>query len=172
MIYHNLVKVNYYNASIIGIFLVIPVVGVESKNIIATFNRCEKCNQFFNFDSNYCQNCGGKIIEVTESLKFSNGQEETQEVPIPDIRNEIKSLGIEDYIPFTPELEKEKSNWTFIIKKYFKIYPGTDSSLSIDELVIYEIQEELLKAKKKFKDVLKKYNAKIVFGKANTCLEE
>lgn len=138
----------------------IPVTGVEERPVIATYNKCEKCERPWNYEK-FCSFCGGKIIEVTDKIKLSRDRYTTEDVPLPDVRQEMKDLGIEDHLPFE---EDDRMVWKFVFKCYTTIGNDNHHQPFLEELDIKQIQSDIKEAKEKFKDVLEKHNGKVVFG--------
>lgn len=153
---------NTINAQTLGILIVIPTVGVSEQPIIQTFQECEKCGR--RSRDEFCSRCGGKIIQITGPLKDYKGNVEKQEVPIPDIRNEMKKLGVERYTPFDEnEDDYLADGWIFIVKRY-KSFDEPGDFVRLSELNLQQIQNDLNETKEKFKDIITKYNGKVVFG--------
>jgi hypothetical protein len=163
MNYINTINYESVDAQTIGIIIVIPVTGIESRPIIATYNRCEKCERIFGNYDKFCSFCGGQIIEVTDKLK-RGGRYTTENVPLPDVRQEINDLGIENHLPFGNYDDVESMVWKFIFKKYASIGDDKYHVPFLEELDLKQIQRDLTEAKKKFGEVIKKYNGKVVFG--------
>jgi hypothetical protein len=167
MEYLNTINCEHIDAQTVGIIVVIPVAGTEDQPVIATYNRCEKCEkQSKNYD-NFCSHCGGKIIEVTEKIKHGNGYEteyETEVVPLPDVRKEMAELGIKHHLPFGEDFEENSVVWKFVFKAYATIGHQSYFRPFLEELDIKQIQDDLEEAKEKFKNILEKYNGKVVFG--------
>lgn len=155
--------INYepVDAQTIGIIIVIPVTGIESRPVIATYNRCEKCERESrgNYDK-FCPVCGGQIIEVTDKIK-THGDYMTENIPLPDVRQEMNNLGIENHLPFG---EEEDMVWKFVFKNYATIGHRQYYVPFLEELDLEQIQRDLKEAKEKFGEVIKKYNGKVVFG--------
>lgn len=156
--------INYepVDAQTIGIIIVIPVTGIEARPVIATYKRCEKCERESrgNYDE-FCSFCGGKIIEVTDKVKTHNTYM-TEDVPLPDVRQEMNDLGIKNHLPFGEYVES--MFWKFVFKEYVTIGHRQYYIPFLEELNIEQIQHDLEEAKDKFSEVIKKYNGKVVFG--------
>jgi hypothetical protein len=156
-------SINYesVDAQTIGIIIVIPVIGVEEQPVIATYNRCEKCEREARHYDKFCSICGGQIVEVTDKIKTHDGYT-TEDVPIPDVRKEMAELGIENHLPFDEDLEGMV--WKFVFKCYATIGNSNYFTPFLEELDLKQIQNDLDEAKEKFKTVIEKYNGKVVFG--------
>jgi hypothetical protein len=160
MQYHDTINTVSVDSQTIGILVIIPVTGTEEQPIIATYKKCEKCKIESRQYENFCSHCGGKIIEVTEQPK-----NQVQEIPLPDVRNEMKELGIEIHSPFREDFgDGDGADWVFVIKGYTTLGHRSDFEPFIKELDIQQIQNDLIIAKDKFKDIITKYNGKVVFG--------
>lgn len=159
MNYINPINYESVDAQTIGIIIVIPVTGIESRPIIATYNRCEKCERESRYNK-FCSFCGGQIIEVTDKLKIGGGYK-TEDIPLPDVRQEMNDLGIENHLPFEYE---EDMVWKFVFKCYTTIGGDKYHVPFLEELDLEQIQRDLKEAKEKFGEMIKKYNGKVVFG--------
>jgi len=162
MKYINPINYGSIDSQTVGIIIVIPVTGTEEQPVVAKHNRCEKCERESQNYDKFCSFCGGKIVEVTEKLKCGNGYV-TESVPLPDVRKEMKELGIEYHLPFGEDLEDD-SEWKFVFKCYETIGHRRHFCPFLKELNIKQIQTDLEEAKEKFKKILKKYKGKVVFG--------
>lgn len=177
MQYHNVVSVENVDSQVVGILVVIPVTGSKKEPLVATFKKCEKCEGIQNGYGEFCSFCGGKYIEVTESPKRSGGRRTytdepevaMQIVPLPDVRAEMKELGIDNHVTFGDDVFYEDAieddcNWIFVVKEYLTIADRDFFQPFLEELDLQQIQNDLTEAKEKFKDVIAKYNGKVVFG--------
>lgn len=167
MQYHDTINKESVDTQVVGILVVIPVTGSEMKPIMITHSRCEKCEREQHRYGEFCSHCGGKIIEVTENLKQFRGEIAQQPVPIPDVRSEMKELGIESHVPFREDFSNVIEygiEWVFVAKEYVVIGDGDYFKPFLEELNLQQIQEDLMEAKEKFKDVIQKYNGRVVFG--------
>lgn len=166
MQYHDLINTESVDSQVVGILVVIPVTNSEMKPIVVTHERCEKCKREQHGYGEFCSHCGGKIIEVTENLKQFRDEIAQQSVPIPDVRNEMKELGIESHVPFREDFKdiKDGIEWVFVAKEYATIGDRNYFKPFLDELDLLQIQEDLAEAKEKFKEVIQKYNGRVVFG--------
>ncbi|MCK9567622.1 hypothetical protein M0R72_01570 [Candidatus Pacearchaeota archaeon] len=160
MNYINSINYESVDAQTIGIIIVIPVTGMEKRPFIATYHKCEGCERQAQYE-NFCSKCGGKIIEVTEKVKYHNSYQ-MEDVPIPDVRQEMNDLGIENHLPFNED--QEDMVWKFVFKCYATIGDRSYHVPFIEELDLKQIHSDLEEAKEKFKEVLEKYNGKVVFG--------
>lgn len=169
MQYHNMINTESVDSQILGILVVIPVTGSKTEPIIATFEKCDKCGRLQQGYGEFCSSCGGKFIEVTESPMNYRGDIEEQNVPVPDIRAEMKELGIDNHVTFGEDsigkdFVEDDCNWVFIVKEYKTLGDDTYFRPFLEELDVQQIQNDLAEAKEKFKDVITKYNGKVVFG--------
>ncbi len=160
MKYHNMINTESVDAQTIGILVIIPITGGDEKPIIATYKRCEKCERKSLPYENFCPHCGGQITEITEQLKGK-----FQEVPLPDVRNEMKELGVEMHAPLRYDFgDGDGADWVFIVKGYLTLGHRCYFEPFVEELDIQQIQNDLEEAKEKFKDIITKHNGKVVFG--------
>lgn len=161
---HYINSINYesVDSQAVGIIIVIPVTGVEERPVIAKYNRCEKCEREAGNYEKFCSFCGGQIVEVTDKIKIGNDRYTTENVPLPDVRQEMKDLGIEYHLPFSED--EESMEWKFAFKCYTTIGDSHYHTPFLEELDLKQIQDDLKEAKKKFKNILEKYNGKVVFG--------
>lgn len=166
MQYHDIVNQQGVDAQVLGILVVVPVTGFETKPQIITHKRCENCEKESTHD-NFCSHCGGKIVEVTEPRK-SYGQVCTQQVPVPDVRQEMSALGIDEHLPFDEYYEDDDCQWVFVYKNYKTIGHRSDFQVFLDEFNITDIKDDIERAQTKFEDVIKKYNGRVVFGLASS----
>lgn len=168
MQYHNTISTENIDSQILGILVIIPVTGTKEEPLIATFKKCDKCGRLQNGYGEFCSHCGGKYIEVTESPKNYRGDNQKQVVPVPDVRAEMKELGINNHVTFGKDLKdafiKCDCNWVFIVKEYITLGDDNYFRPFIKEFNLLQIQNDLVEAKEKFKDVITKYNGKVVFG--------
>lgn len=167
MQYHDTINTESVDTQVVGILVIIPVTDSEMKPIVVTHSRCEKCEREKYGYGEFCSHCGGKIIEVTENLKQFSGEIAQQSVPIPDARNEMRELGIESHVPFREDFAdviEDGIEWVFVAKEYTAIGDRGYFEPFLEELNLQQIQEDLAEAKEKFKDVIQKYNGKVVFG--------
>lgn len=158
------VSINYgpVDAQVIGIIIVIPITGLEDRPVIATYKRCEKCER--QSDDEFCSKCGGKIIEVTNKIKTFDDGYDTEEIPIPDVREEMAELGIKNHLTFGEGYDVEDMVWKFVFKSYAVIGDRKYFQPFLEKLDLNRINKDLNEAKEKFKKIIKKYNGKIVFG--------
>jgi hypothetical protein len=161
MNYLNSINDGSVDSQTVGIIIVIPVTGTEEQPLIARYERCEGCERPARNFEKFCSHCGGKIVEVTDKIKFGN-KYETENVPLPDVRKEMEELGIESHLPFGED--RDEDSWKFVFKCYETIGHRSHFCPFLHELDIKQIQADLEEAKEKFKEILKKYNGKVVFG--------
>jgi len=167
MNYHNSINYGSVDSQTVGIIVVIPVTGTEEHPVIATYNRCESCERQARNYEKFCSHCGGKIVEVTDKVKFGN-KYEMENVPLPDVRKEMAELGIEEHLP---REDCDDGAWKFVFKCYETIGHRSHFCPFLEELDIKQIQADLEEAKDKFKNILKKHNGKVVFGIAGDCAD-
>lgn len=168
MNYINPINVGSVDSQTVGIIIIIPVTGTEEQPLIARYDRCEVCEcPARNFEK-FCSHCGGKIVEVTDKIKFFTDKikfctkYETENIPLPDVRKEMAELGIESHLPFGED--RDEGSWKFVFKCYETIGHRSHFYPFLKELNIKQIQADLEEAKEKFKNILDKYNGKVVFG--------
>jgi hypothetical protein len=170
MQYHNVISTVNVDSQVLGILVVIPVTGSKKEPLMATFKKCDKCGRLQNWGSElFCSTCGGKFIEVTEFPKNYRGDNQEQTVPIPDVRAEMKELGIENHVTFgedsiSEDFIEDDCNWIFVIKEYLALGNQDYFQPFLKELDLQQIQNDLAEAKEKFKEITAKYNGKVVFG--------
>jgi hypothetical protein len=169
MQYYDVISTVNVDSQVLGILVVIPVTGSKKEPLMATFNKCDKCGRLQNGYGEFCSHCGGKYIEVTESPKNYRGDNQEQTVPIPDVRAEMKELGIENHVTFGEDsigegFIEDDCNWVFIVKEYITLGDYNYYRPFVKEFDLQQIQNDLAEAKEKFKDITAKYNGKVVFG--------
>ncbi len=140
---NNPINTNTVDSQSVGILVVIPVTGIKEESALFTFHKCEKCKREILGMDKFCSNCGGKIIEVTEHKEYG-GKLVTQEIPIPDVREEMNQLGIKYHLPFD-ECFEEDSNWVFLIKEYTTFGHRSYFSPFLEEYDLKQIQKDLKK---------------------------
>ena len=160
------ISINYspVDAQVIGIIVVIPITGLEDQPVIKTYKRCEKCEVLSNDYNKFCPRCSGKIVEVTDKIKTFGGNYQTENVPLPDVREEMAALGVKNHLPFGEDYDEDRMVWKFVFKEYATIGHRRYFQPFLEELDLKQIQDDLNEAKEKFKEIIEKYNAKIVFG--------
>jgi hypothetical protein len=160
-------KINYncVDSQVIGILVIVPVVGIKNEPIIETYNRCSTCERQPVHYAKFCSICGGQIVEVTDKIKYYNSFV-SQNIPLPDVRKEMADLGIEDHLPFSEDEDTSDENfvWKFVFKSYAALGHRTDYMSYLQKLDIEQISSDLEEAKEKFKSIIEKHDAKIVFG--------
>jgi hypothetical protein len=163
---HNLINDASIDSHVIGIIITFPIIGEEEQPVIGTFEKCKKCDTQKNGYGKFCSNCGGEFHTVTESVK-DWGKVRTQQVPLPDVRAEMKELGIKNHLPMDLDnLEDLEEEWKFVYIEYKCLGHRSSYGPFLDELDLEKIQKDLEEAKVKFKDIIEKYNGCVVFGVA------
>lgn len=166
-------SINYepIDAQVVGIIILIPVVGMQEQPVIETYKQCQKCEVRPHNDwDEFCSKCGGPVVSVTGKVKLLGGHKNqyvTEDIPLPDVRAEMKELGIERFhLPFDEDGEVGYADfvWKFVYKEYETIGHRSHFVPFITELNIKQISDDLEEAKEKFKKILKKYKGKVVFG--------
>lgn len=168
---HDLINDENVDSQVVGIIVTIPMTGVKKEPIIITHKVCEKCDREEVY-GNFCKHCGGKIVEKTEPWKYGNETRE-QEVPQPDVREEMKALGMEYHLPMEisryQKTSKSKAvytdTWKFVYKSYALLGHRSHYRSFVEKLDLAQIQKDLEEAKQKLKPVLKKYKgSQVIFG--------
>jgi hypothetical protein len=176
---HDLINKGNIDSQVVGIIITFPITGEERQPITITHEKCKKCERQKGY-GNFCSHCGGEFHTVTEHMKDGNRSwtgrtARTQTIPLPDVRAEMKELGIENHLPMEVEVDQYRPNdevpyeytdeWKFVYVEYETLgHRSHYSQPFLEVLDLKKIQKDLEEAKVKFKDILEKYNGRVVFG--------
>lgn len=173
--FHNLINNDEgVDGQVIGIIVTFPITGEEEQAIIVTHEKCKKCQRERCGYGNFCSQCGGEFHTVTEEQKDYRGKVSTQKIPLPDVREDMKALGIEEHLPMEIDQHQDYKTkkwvytdcWKFVYKEYKTVGHRSDFVPFLNKLDIEQIQKDLEEAKEKFKAVLKKHKGHVIFGVA------
>ena len=152
--YEDLYTCNEYNMILVGTAIFIPIETWKGFEEDLFYHKCPKCKM--GVQERFCGNCGSESVKEKYSVL-------RKEIPQPDIREELKSLKLR-YIPFQIDQDKV-DNWVIPITIDFDVsYDRSGYSLIHHDMSKTDIANQLKKDKLKYKDLIKKYNGRIIYG--------